>query len=97
MLSVRPINNSAMLPHAATPVSSQRSTVAGSVPYGHTFRHAAAVKPASLTPLRQGEAQLAQELVLLREIIGPACRLQRRKKRPASFQLLLDPSLHLLN
>jgi Transposase DDE domain len=46
--------------------------------------------------LRRGPARLAQTLTVLTAVIVATCRQQQRRRRPASFQLLADPSLQPL-
>lgn len=50
-----------------------------------------------LLALCQSRRQLATSLRLLGAVLCHSCRLQKRKGRPASFQLLHDPSLQPLN
>jgi hypothetical protein len=50
-----------------------------------------------LSALRLGRGRVRTELLEQRRIIRSGCRLQHRKQRPASFQLLLNPYLTPVN
>lgn len=50
-----------------------------------------------LVALRHSGRRLVETLRQMRTVLPSTVRLQRRKRRPASFQLLLDPSLQPLN
>ncbi len=52
---------------------------------------------ALLCGLRLGLPRLVEAMTLLQEVLRTTCRLQKRQRCPASFQLLLDPSLQPLN
>jgi len=50
-----------------------------------------------LSALRLGRGRVRTELLEQRRSIRSGCRLQHRKQRPASFQLLLNPYLTPVN
>jgi hypothetical protein len=50
-----------------------------------------------LCALRHGTPRLEETLTRLRDVLRHSCRQQRRKRRPASFQLLLNPRFQPLS